>query len=128
MASEDPGNKFLMRGAPHNLSLATSLTPPKPDENRDLPDGSNLTFEQRSGWSGDGVFPPGTLRLFAVGAVIQHYTKDFHIREPGPESFRLQTDEELDALEAFLLSTGRLNSLDLAEVSLASKRANRRSP
>ena len=122
---EDPGNKFLMRSVPHNLSMATTLTPPEPDENGDLPDGSNLTFEQRTGWSGDGVFPPGTLRLFPVGAVIQHYTRDFDIREPGPDSFRLQTDEELDALEAFLLSTGRLNNLDLSQVALTGKAAER---
>ncbi len=125
---EDPGVKFIMRSVPHNLSMATSLTPPGPrddppqtdaDGNVILADGSTDQFVQRTGWSGDGVFEPGTLRLFPVGAVIQHYTRDFDIREPGPDSFRLQTDDELDKIEAFLLSTGRLADIDFSLATLS---------
>jgi hypothetical protein len=43
--------------------------------------------------------------------VIQHFPKTL-ARVPG-EDFRLPTDEELDALEAFMLSTGRQQDLVL---------------
>ena len=49
-------------------------------------------------WSGDGAPADGSLRSFAVGAVIQHFTKRLD-RVPDVD-FRLPTDEELDALEA----------------------------
>ena len=130
---EDPGVKFIMRSVPHTLSLATSLglpgpaDPPATDPNGNtvLADGSTDEFIERTGWSGDGVFPPGTLRLFPVGAVIQHYTRDFDVREPSPASFRLQTDTELDRMEQFMLNGGRLNELDLATVSLTNASADR---
>jgi hypothetical protein len=122
---EDPANKFVMRSVPHTLSLATSILAPasKPDDPNTAVDGSSLAFRERTGWSGDGVFPPGTMRLFPVGAVIQHYTRDLNTREPGPKSFRLQTDDELDKMEAYLLSTGRLNELNLEKVTLHDPRA-----
>ncbi len=121
---EDPLNKFVMRSVPHTLSMATSITPPEDDDaDGVLPDGSTLDFLERTGWSGDGAPMPGTLRIFPVGAVIQHYTRNFFIREPGPESFRLQTDDELDKMEAFMLSTGRMNNLDLAGVELTDHQA-----
>lgn len=59
----------------------------------------------RTGWSGDGAPESGSLRSFAVGAVIQHFTNTLN-RVPGVD-FRLPTDEELDALEAFQFSLGR---------------------
>jgi hypothetical protein len=65
----------------------------------------------RTGWSGDGAPADGSLRSFAVGAVIQHFTKRLD-RVAGVD-FRLPTDEELDALEAFQLSLGRQEDLKL---------------
>jgi cytochrome c peroxidase len=56
-------------------------------------------------FSGDGSPGDGSLRSFATGAVIQHFTKTLN-RVPGVD-FRLPTDEELDALEAFQFSLGR---------------------
>src|SRR6185295_10654523 len=47
----------------------------------------------------------GTLHEFAFGAVVQHFTKNL-ARRPGVD-FRIPTQEELDALEAFQLFTGR---------------------
>jgi hypothetical protein len=93
---DDLANKFTMRGVPHVLAMRTSVaSPPGP----------------RTGWSGDGAPGDGTLRSFAIGAVIQHFTKTLN-RVPGVD-FRLPTDEELDALEAFQLSLGRQQEISL---------------
>jgi len=92
----DLANRFTMRGVPHTLGLRISVT------SSDGP---------RTGWSGDGAPGDGSLRSFATGAVIQHFTKTLN-RIPGVD-FRLPTAEELDALEAFQLSLGRQNELVL---------------
>ncbi len=92
----DLDNKFVMRGVPHVLGLRTSVNSPQ---------------GPRTGWSGDGAPGDGSLRSFAVGAVIQHFTKTLN-RVPGVD-FRLPTEEELDALEAFQLSLGRQSDLTL---------------
>jgi hypothetical protein len=63
------------------------------------------------GWSGDGAPGDKSLRSFTTGAVIQHFTKTLN-RIPGID-FRLPTDEELNALEAFQLSLGRQEELKL---------------
>jgi hypothetical protein len=93
---DDLENKFVMRGIPHVLGLRTSVNSPQ---------------GPRTGWSGDGAPGDGSLRSFATGAVIQHFTKTLN-RVPGVD-FRLPTDEELDALEAFQLSLGRQQDLTL---------------
>lgn len=93
---DDLANKFTMRGVPHVLAMRTSVASP---------------LGPRTGWSGDGAPGDGTLRSFAIGAVIQHFTKTLN-RVPGVD-FRLPTDEELDALEAFQLSLGRQQDISL---------------
>lgn len=93
---DDLAKNFNMRGVPHVLAQRTSI---------DSPQGP------RTGWSGDGAPGDGSLRSFAVGAVIQHFTKTLN-RVAGVD-FRLPTDEELDALEAFQLSLGRQQDLQL---------------
>lgn len=93
---DDLENRFVMRGVPHTLALRTSIASPA---------------GPRTGWSGDGAPGDGSLRSFAVGAVIQHFTKTL-ARVPGVD-FRLPTDAELDALEAFQLSLGRQAELKL---------------
>jgi mono/diheme cytochrome c family protein len=97
-------NKFTMRGVPHTLGLRQSLTPAAGD-------GTTQPPNQRTGWSGDGAPGNGTLRDFATGAVTQHFTKRLN-RVPGVD-FRLPTDAELDAMEAFQLSLGRQADLVL---------------
>jgi hypothetical protein len=92
----DLENRFVMRGVPHVLAQRTSIASPA---------------GPRTGWSGDGAPGDGSLRSFAVGAVIQHFTKSL-ARIPGVD-FRLPTDDELDALEAFQLSLGRQAELKL---------------
>lgn len=74
----DLANRFTMRGVPHTLALPTSIA------SREGP---------RTGWSGDGSPGDGSLRSFAIGAVIQHFTKTLN-RVPGVD-FRLPTDESL---------------------------------
>ena len=93
---DDLAGNFNQRGVPHTLAMRTSI------DSRDGP---------RTGWSGDGAPGDGTLRSFAIGAVIQHFPKTTN-RIAGVD-FRLPTDEELDALEVFQLSLGRQ-----AEISL----------
>jgi len=93
---DDLANKFVMRGVPHVLALRSSIASPQ---------------GPRTGWSGDGAPGDGSLRSFAVGAVIQHFTKTLN-RVAGID-FRLPTDAELDALEAFQLSLGRQADLAL---------------
>lgn len=93
---DDLENEFTLRGVPHTLGLRTSI------ESSDEP---------RTGWSGDGAPGDGSLRAFALGAVIQHFSKTLG-RVPGVD-FRLPTDDELDALEAFQLSLGRQEDLRL---------------
>jgi mono/diheme cytochrome c family protein len=93
---DDLNNNFNMRGVPHTLAMKTSI------DSRDGP---------RTGWSGDGAPGDGSLRSFSTGAVIQHFTKTTN-RIAGVD-FRLPTDEELDALEAFQLSLGRQSEIAL---------------
>lgn len=90
-----PGN-FNVRGVPHTLALQTSI---------------DSAAGPRTGWSGDGAPGDGSLRAFATGAVIQHFPKTLD-RVAGVD-FRLPTDEELDALEAFQLSLGRTDDVSL---------------
>ena len=92
----DLANRFTMRGIPHTLALRTSV------DSRAGP---------RTGWSGDGAPGDGSLRAFATGAVIQHFTRTLN-RVPGVD-FRLPTDSELDDLQAFMLSLGRQEDLVL---------------
>jgi hypothetical protein len=92
----DLPNRFVMRGIPHTIGLRNTI---------DSPAGP------RTGWSGDGAPGDGSLRSFATGAVIQHFTKSLN-RVAGVD-FRLPTDAELDALEAFQLSLGRQAELAL---------------
>jgi len=93
---DDLPNRFNMRGVPHVLALRTSVASAQ---------------GPRTGWSGDGAPADGSLRAFATGAVIQHFTKTLN-RVAGVD-FRLPSDAELDALEAFQLSLGRQADLAL---------------
>jgi hypothetical protein len=102
----------VMRGVPHTLGLSTSmkvrpghLTPPDAKADR----------LQAVGWSGDGASLPGGLRDVALEAVPQHFTKTLN-REPGVD-FRVPTERELDALEAFQRSLGRQEEIDLAAIT-----------
>jgi hypothetical protein len=101
---DDPTHKFVLRGVPHTLSLG-------------LTNGIGNIFngtppDHRLGWSGDGGPGRSTLHEFTFGAIIQHFTKTLN-RKPGVD-FRVPTQEELDALEAFQLFTGRQKPVDFS--------------
>lgn len=104
---DDLKNKFNMRGIPHTLGLRFSV---------------NSKSGPHTGWSADGAPGDRSLRSFATGAVIQHFTQSLN-RIPGID-FRLPTEEELDALEAFQLSLGRQEELQLP-IPLKNPVANR---
>ena len=106
-----PTVRFTMRGVPHSLSMARSILAPA--------DGRAPV--QRTGWSGDGAPSTGALRLFPVGAVTQHFPKRLN-RVSGVD-FVLPTDAQLDRMEAFSLASGRLNELNLANVTLTNSGA-----
>jgi len=109
---ESPTEKFVMRSVSHLLGMSMSIQ-------------SNAVeppFEM-TGWSGDGAPGGGRLRDFSTGAVIQHATKTLD-RQEGVD-FRLPTDAELDALEAFMLSLGRQQDLNLQTLRLTDANAER---
>lgn len=93
---DDLEKRFVMRSVPHTLGMGHTVASPT---------------GPRTGWSGDGAPGDGSLRAFATGAVIQHFTKTLD-RVPGVD-FRLPTTDELDAIEAFTLSLGRQQELRL---------------
>lgn len=107
---DDLANKFTMRSVPYTLGMALSLTP-------GTNDGTTTPPNHRMGWSGDGAPGSGTLREFAIGAVTQHFPKTL-ARLPGSD-FRLPTEEELDALEAFQLALGRQEELDIESMTFS---------
>jgi hypothetical protein len=106
---QNPTVKFVMRGVPHSLSLATSITAT-----------AGFPQPQATGWSGDGS-PNGTLLQFSAGAVTQHFTKTL-ARNAG--DFRPPTATELQNMQAFMLAVGRTNELTLTNVSLANAGAD----
>lgn len=106
----------VMRSVPHTLALAASIG------TETLADGGEFEedakFANAIGWSGDGAPGDGSLRLFAQGAIAQHMTRTLN-RVPGVD-FRLATDEELDALVAYMLSLGRSEDIVLADLTFTS--------
>jgi cytochrome c peroxidase len=106
----------VFRAVPHTLALNTSITTELMTMGGDFPqDGA---FANALGWSGDGAPGTGSLREFALGAIKQHLPKTLN-RVAGVD-FRLPTDEELTALEAFQLSLGRAKDYNLAQLTFVS--------
>ncbi|MCX7097250.1 MAG: hypothetical protein NTV43_05015 [Methylococcales bacterium] len=117
----------VFRSVPHTLGLGTSVSPEfidflgaTHDESTgehthedgtvyDLPLSNHMV-----GWSGDGSPGDGTLRSFAIGAITQHATKTLN-RVAGVD-FRLPTADELDAMEAYMLSLGRSADINLEKM------------
>lgn len=140
-----------MRAPNHVLSIRTTLAPPPAeafDDGTLPPDPGDLKFDERTGWSGDGTPTgfredffesngrdlTGSLRDFVIGAIIQHYPLTLersasNVDEDGnprTPDFRFATEEELDAMEAFMLSIGRQEENDdLNTISLSDELADR---
>jgi cytochrome c peroxidase len=109
----------VMRSVPHNLGMPMSI---RPDPANPLagPEGNRV---HALGWSGDGSPGTGSLREFTIGAIVQHLPKTLE-RKPGVD-FRLPTAEELDALEAYMMSVGRRRDVDLAAMTFTDARVER---
>jgi cytochrome c peroxidase len=117
---EDLAHKFVMRSVSHTLSLSTSLEAPPPlPSGRHALDGTTLPPRQRTGWAGDG----GDLHEFADTAIRQHSTRTLQ-RVSGVD-FRLPTDAERDAITRFMLGLGRRRDIEIAEVRLNDRGAER---
>lgn len=106
-------NPAVQRATQHLLGLSRYLEP----GNQAVPP------LQRTGWSGDGAPGSGTIREFPIGAITQHMTQTLN-RVPGVD-FRLPTDAELDAMEAFLLALGRQDNPDLSTLTISKPVAER---
>jgi mono/diheme cytochrome c family protein len=98
----------VFRGVPHNIGMSVSI---KAAPTHGGPDRDAV------GWSGNGAPGAGTIRDFLAGAITQHFPQTL-ARVPG-DDFRLPTPEEADAVEAFMLSLGRKDELDLEAMSFA---------
>ena len=102
-------NPGVMRGVPHTLALLQNTL--SPANILPFPDGTTTPPNERTGWGGDGAPGTGTLREFIIGAITQHYPKRLN-RVPGVD-FILPTVAQMDALEAFMKSSGRREDLVL---------------
>ncbi len=109
---DDLDNKFTMRSVSHMLGMSLSIQS----------NAEQAPFDM-TGWSGDGAPGAGRLRDFATGAVIQHFTRSLDRVENV--DFRLPTENELDALEAFTLSLGRQQETDLNSLTLSHQDAEK---
>jgi len=139
-----------MRAATHVLSVRTTLAPPPAfSDDGTLPvNVDDLVFAERTGWGGDGTPTgfrqdffesngrdlTGSLRDFVIGAIVQHYTRTLErsgldedgFGNPRTPDFRFATEQELDAIEAFMLSIGRQEENDdLNTISLSDELADR---
>ncbi|MFI3135488.1 MAG: hypothetical protein QX197_01790 [Methylococcaceae bacterium] len=111
MANVDGFNRpGVFRGVQHTLAIATSITPESDKEGKFV--------LNALGWSGDGAPGDGSLRLFTVGAIMQHMPKT--LNRLANVDFRLPNDIELDALEAYMLSLGRAQDPDLDHLYFSS--------
>ncbi|MCK5829424.1 MAG: hypothetical protein KAH20_03900 [Methylococcales bacterium] len=122
---------YTMRAVSHVLGVKTSVSPPSLAGN-DGTVGGKFAPEHRTGWSGDGspvgivgnLHVRGTIRDFTVGAIRQHMPKTL-ARTPGVD-FRLPTEHELNALEAYMLSLGRQKEFDdFTQITMSDERADR---
>jgi cytochrome c peroxidase len=114
---DDLANKYVLRSVNHLFALALSIDPSMTNNCEEIPPFHRL------GWGGDGGHGSGTLREFATGAVIQH--NPLTLGRVEGEDFRLPTDEELDALEAFQLSLGRTETMDLRQAQFTDPNVDR---
>jgi cytochrome c peroxidase len=142
---DDLENKFVFRSTQHLLSMLPStldrVTVEDPRDPSRYIDGACKGDDapvERTGWSGDGApvglftlpdgarhTATGTLRDFAIGAIIQHNTRTLarrartSIDQPLDSfDFRLPTQAELNALEAFQKSLGRREDPNLRTLQL----------
>jgi len=124
---DQPG---VMRSSQHLLGLSRSLKFETAAMGGEFPQDDDF-FQTRNpiaqidgretqaiGWSGDGAPDGGTLRDFTRGAIVQHMPRT--LARVENVDFRMPTEDELDALEAYQLSLGRSEDLTLAAMTFSS--------
>ena len=121
---------IVMRSAQHLLGLSVSLTHETTSMGGEFTQDQDYYNEhdpiaaqnnrqtQAIGWSGDGAPDGGALRDFAKGAIKQHLPKT--LNRIDNTDFRMPTEDELDALEAYMLSLGRSADINLAAMTFKS--------
>lgn len=106
------GNPTVVRSVQHTLGLRRSITA---DPFSLVPADGDRGLIAATGWSGDGAPGAGSLKEFALGAIREHMPKSLR-RVPGVD-FRLPTEQELEALRAFMLSLGRQDEVDISDAT-----------
>ncbi|NJO55648.1 MAG: hypothetical protein HC834_04000 [Rhodospirillales bacterium] len=113
-------NPGVLRSVPHTLGMSQSIAPDRGDGDTRTP----FPLAAMTGWSGDGAPIDGSLKNFALGAVVQHFPRTLNRREcttsdysPKRCDFRVPTSAELDALEAFQLFLGRQSEVNIEKDS-----------
>jgi len=112
----------VTRSVPHLLALSTSIQAPNVPFDSIL-GGGRVPPVERIGLSSDLGAGTGSLREVTIAAVASLFTRSLE-RRPGMD-FRMPTPDELDALEAFQLSLGRQQDLDLDRLRLTDPIADR---
>ncbi len=120
----------VMRSAQHLLGLSLTLAHERTSKGGEFTQDEDYFNEhdpiaqqenrqtQAIGWSGDGAPDGGALRDFAKGAIKQHLPKT--LNRVDNTDFRMPTEDELDALEAYMLSLGRSAEINLAAMTFKS--------
>ncbi|MEY2666832.1 MAG: hypothetical protein RLZZ384_1003, partial [Pseudomonadota bacterium] len=101
--------------APKTVSNEVDVS--QPNDHKEAVYNINATREM-VGWSGDGAPLDGKLRSFAQSAIAQHLPKSLN-RKVGLD-FREATSDELDALEAYMLSLGSAKEFNLDKMHFTS--------
>lgn len=116
--ADDLAGKFVVRSVQPLQAIGTQIKAPTPEFFTDftvVDPAANPP--ERLGWGNDAL----PLREFAIGAIIQHGPRTL-ARRNGVD-FRLPSDEELDAIAAYVLSIGRQEDFDLTKLKLNSPAA-----
>lgn len=119
---ENPTEKFVLRSVSHLYSMGlTTQAPPVVAEDRRL-DSTSLSPDERLGWGGDSA----PLKEFTLDAILQHATRSLE-RTPYTD-FLPPTDNQLNQIEKFQLTLGRMNELDVEAMRLTDDRAEQIRP
>lgn len=113
LTNVDGPNVDIFRSVPHTLALSTTIAKETIAAGGEF--AADEDFAHATGWSGDGAPGSGSLREFTEGAIRQHMPKTMN-RIAGRD-FRLPSDAELDAVEAYMLSLGRSKDYPVYQIS-----------
>lgn len=113
LTNVDGPNVDIFRSVPHTLALSTTIARETIAAGGEFE--ADEDFAHATGWSGDGAPGSGSLREFTEGAIKQHMPRTMN-RIAGSD-FRLPSDAELDAVEAYMLSLGRSKDYPVYQIS-----------